>query len=424
MARLPAMTFLAFALALVAGMAATATLRASAGENWPGWRGPGARALSDDTGLPVEWSTAKNIRWKTPVPGEGSSSPVRWNDRVFLTSSREEGTLRALHCLDFATGRNLWTREIEDENPEITSSLTGHAAATPVTDGLRVAAFFGNAGIVAYDFSGRQLWRKRFGEFESELGLASSPIFHDGMLIQLCDHDGKFFSTFESFLIALSMQDGSTRWKSGRRGLERSWSTPIVVPAGDERELVVSAQDQLRGYDPASGKLLWQVDATTGWVTPTPVFGHGLIFAQSGKSGPIVAVRPGGRGDVRESHVAWRVETGGPYVCSPLLYGDYLYVHNEGGVLACFHALTGREAYRQRLGGKFIASAVGAEGRLYVTNEAGQTFVVSAGEKFRLLATNALEEVCLASPAIADGDLLVRTQKHLWRIGVERAAPK
>lgn len=387
-------------------------------ENWPRWRGPEGNAVSRETGLPIRWSTTENVRWKIKVPGEGGSSPIVWDDAVFLTSSLEHGTRRSVHCFDRQNGTLRWSREIRDPNPEITSALAGHAAATPVTDGKHVIAMFGNAGAVCYGFDGRLLWRRPFGEFESELGFASSPILFGDAVILVCDHDGSRFSTFDSFLTALDLNSGEVRWKTERPGLFRSWSTPIVVPAGkDQWELVVNAQDELRGYDPQSGQLLWQVRGMTGWVTPSPVFGHGMIFATSGKDGPTMAVKPDGRGDVTETHVVWQQRRGAPYVCSPLLYGDHLFVHNEQGVLTCFAARTGEQLSRKRLEGKFTASGVAAEGRLYLTNDAGETFVLEATPQLRLIARNALDEEVLASPAVSAGTLFLRTQTRLYCLG-------
>lgn len=399
-------------------VSAVACPPAAVGENWPRWRGPGGNAVSQASDLPVEWSAAHNVCWKVGVGGEGCSSPIVWDDRAFLTSAFDDGTRRAVHCLSANTGKLLWKREIEDEWPELTSALTGHAAATPVTDGEHIVAMFGNAGAVCYDFDGKQLWRRRLGEFESELGLASSPILFGRSVILLCDHDGDRFKTFDSFLIALNIETGETLWKTDRRGLFRSWSTPILVPAGNSsQELVINAQDELRGYEPESGELIWQVRGMTGWVAPSPVFGHRLIFAASGKDGPTMAVRPGGRGDVTERNVVWLTKKGSPYVCSPLVYGDDLYVYNEQGVLTCYRAATGEIQYRQRLRGKFMASPVAGDGKVYITNEAGMTYVLQAGAAFRLLNTNSLDEECLASPAVSESRLLIRTRRHLYCIG-------
>jgi len=400
---------------LAATIAAHAT--SARGDDWPRWRGRDGNATAAESLLPVHWSTSEGVRWKVPLPGSGSSSPITWGKRVFVTSAEHAGTARRLHALDLTTGAMLWTVELEDDFPEPTNVLTGHAAATPVTDGRHVVAFFGNAGVVCCDLDGHELWRKRFDYFDTELGLASSPILDGDHVILVCDHDGNRFQDFDSFLVALDVATGEERWRADRPKLYRSWSTPILVPAGDgARELVVNAQDELRGYDPRDGSQLWNVTGMTLWVAPSPVFAQGLIFATSGRDGPAMAVRPGGRGDVTESHVAWQHPLGGPYVCSPVVVGRELYIHDEAGVLVCYEAATGRVHYRQRLAGKFTASSVAGAGKVYFTNEAGTMYVVAAGPKYELLAKNQLEEETLASPAIADGVILLRTLTRLYAI--------
>jgi outer membrane protein assembly factor BamB len=352
------------------------------------------------------------------LPGEGASSPVVCGQRVFLTASFDEGMRRALLGLDRETGRIVWTSEVTDEDPELSSALTGYAAPTPASDGRRVVAALGNPGLICCSDTGERLWRRDFGDFESELGLASSPIIAGDRVFLVCDHDGDRFRTFDSFLIALSLESGETIWKTDRRGLYRSWSTPILVPVAASRdELIVNAQDHLRAYDPATGSELWRVGGVTGWVTPSPVFAQGLIFACSGRDGPTMAVRPGGQGDVTDTHLAWIDRRGAPYVCSPVAYGEELYVLNEQGIVSCYRATIGDLNYRQRLEGKFLASPVAGDGKLYFTNEIGTTYVVRSGPQFELLATNHLAEDCRASPAISAGSIYLRTDKALYRIG-------
>jgi outer membrane protein assembly factor BamB len=389
----------------------TASTAPGRAEDWPRWRGPAGNGVSSERSLPVHWSATDNVRWKTAIPGEGFSSPVVCGERAFVTSAFAHGERRALHCLDRGHGTLLWSREVRDRSPERTSASTGYAAATPGTDGRRVVAFFGNAGAVCYDPDGRLLWRRELGSFDTELGLASSPVLDGGRVFLVCDHDGDRFTSFDSFLIALDLDTGKTLWKTDRPGLFRSWSTPILVPgAGGKTELVVSGQEQLRGYDPETGKELWRAEGLTGWVAPSPVFGHGLVFATSGRDGPTLAVRSGGR-------VVWRQPRGGPYVCSPVLSGDFLYVPDERGIITCYEAATGTLRYRERLGGKFTASPVAGDGKVYCTNEAGTTFVLKAGPHFEVLARNELREDCLASAAVSGGQLFLRTEHHLFCIG-------
>ncbi|MBB73652.1 MAG: hypothetical protein CMJ75_03955 [Planctomycetaceae bacterium] len=388
-------------------------------DNWARWRGPQGSAVSAETGVPLQWGQDRNIRWKTAIPGEGSSSPIVWNDRVFLTSAEDEGCLRWLHCLDLLTGRIIWSSQVAHDWPELTSALTGHAASTPTTDGQRVFTWLGNAGLSCHDFSGRQIWHRDLGAFESELGLASSPVLVGERLFLVCDHDGTRFKSFDSFLIALDPQTGRTLWKTPRAGLLRSWSTPIAVASAQQKVLIVNAQDQLRAYDLVTGRQQWSVTGMTPWVTPSPVVAGGLIFASSGRDGPALAVKPGGYGDVTETHVAWKQSRGAPYVCSPIVYQGYLYLLNETGILTCLKARTGKLQFRQRLGGKFYSSPVAAEDRLYLTDELGVTWVIGAGASFQLLAKNRLASGCLASPAISAGCFLLRSRSHLFCISIQ-----
>ena len=402
------------ALAILLTVVASST---AAAEIWPRWRGSDGSGVSDAPSLPLEWASSKNVVWKAALTGEGSSSPICGRRHIFVTAAFDEGTRRAVICLDPRNGKTLWTREIEDKNPELSSALTGHAAATPAIDDHHVVAMFGNAGAVCYDFDGNLMWHRTFGEFDSELGLATSPVIAGSRVVLVCDHDGSRFKTFDSFMIALDLETGNTVWKTERPGLYRSWSTPIVVPVADDKhEIVVNAQEELRGYDAATGRLNWSVQGMTGWVTPSPVFGNGLIFACSGKDGPTMAVRPGGKGDVSETHVAWSEMQGAPYVCSPVLYRGLLYVHNEQGILSCYRAKTGELCYRKRLEGKFISSPIAGGGHVFMTNDQGTTYVVKVGDTFQLRSQNSLDEECLASPAVFDGDILIRTAKHLYRI--------
>jgi outer membrane protein assembly factor BamB len=361
--------------------------------DWPRWRGPDGNGVADGAPLPVAWTVA----WKTAVPGEGSSSPIVSGDAVFLTSAKESGGRRILHCFDRRSGASRWSREIEDKNPERASALTGHAAATPVTDGERVVASFGNAGVMCTTTSGRLLWHERLGEFDSELGLASSPILHRGLVLLVCDHDG------DSYLLALDVATGKPVWKTPRPGLGRSWSTPILVG----NELIVSAQDDVKAYDPLTGKALWSLAATSGWVAPSPVSGGGRIFVVSGKDGPVVALN-------REGRVVWKEDRGGPYVGSPVYYDGLLYFVDDSSRLVCREGATGTVVYRERLAGKFTSSPVAGDGKIYLTNEEGTTTVVKAGPAFVVLAENRLGEEVLASPAISGGELLIRTRSHLW----------
>ena len=405
------------ALALLGLSLVVAGGRGLAAGDWPRWRGPGGRAVAEGDRLPLRWSTSTNVVWSVAVPGEGTSSPIVSGDRVYVTSAEEEGTTRLVHSVAAADGSLLWTGRIDDEAPELASSVTGHAAPTPASDGKRVVAFFGNAGVVCFDANGAFLWRRRFGEFDSELGIASSPILDGGRVILVCDHDGDRFSSFDSFITALDATSGETIWRTDRPDLYRSWSTPILVPVGDDRELVVCAQDEVRGYDPERGVLLWRIDRLTGWVTPSPVFADGRVVVTSGKEGPVLAARPGGRGDVTASHVLWKREREGAYVTSPVVYDGRVWVIRQTGVVSCYRLADGERIYRDRLDGKFTASPIAGAGHVYFVAESGTTCVVRAADSFEVVARNELGEYSVASPAAADGRLFLRTERRLYSIG-------
>ncbi len=386
-------------------------------EVWPRWRGADGSAVASGDRLPERWSASDGLAWSIEIPGEGSSSPIVWGDRVFVTSASDRGAKRSIHALATSSGDFLWSRSLSDDDPELSSSVTGHAASTPATDGRTVVAFFGNSGVVAYTAEGDFRWQRTFGAFDTELGLASSPILHRGNVIVVCDHDGDRFRTFDSFVVALDLGNGAIRWRTQRPELYRSWSTPIVVrtPTGDE--LIVCAQDAIRAYDPVGGGELWRVRGLTGWVTPSPVFADGIVYATSGKNGPVVALRAGGRGDVTDTHTDWSVPRVGAYVTSPVLYDGRLYVIRDNGVVRCFRPSTGERIFEGRLDGKFVASPIAGAGRIYFPAEDGTTWVLRAADELDVLAKNDVEEYTVASPAAAAGKLFLRTERRLICIG-------
>lgn len=420
-------------------------------ENWPRWRGPDGNGVSSEKQLPWKWSDRRNdsggdhrddpgdergdarrggsrqgIRWEYAFPGEGASSPIVWEDRVFLTSSQQDGGRRHLLCVDRDTGVLRWQGTVDDENPELTSALTGHAAATPVTDGEVVIAFFGNAGLIAHDLDGNRLWRRKLGEFDTELGLSSSPLLCDDLVLQVCDHDGDKRNSFDSFVIALDRRTGEPRWRATRAGKYRSWSTPIVVSTERGKELIVNGQDALQAYDVETGELRWSWEGMSGWVTPSPLYDGRRILATSGRDGPVVALDPRSMRESDHGIAAplpiWHHERGGPYVCSPLYYEGQLYVHDERGVLSTYDGETGKLLDRQRLEGRFYASGVAGDGRIYLSNDGGVTYVFSPGTPPRVLAENDVGEEILASPAISQGAIWIRTRTRLLCIAANSIA--
>lgn len=384
-------------------------------DNWPQFRGPGSQGISRETNLPVKWDASAGVRWKTPLPGPGHSSPVIWGNRVFLTAYNQEKKQLLALALDKTTGKVLWERVVEAARIEEYHPTNAPASPTPVTDGKLLFVYFGSSGLTAFDFNGNKVWENRFGPFPNEWGSASSPILYNDMLILNVDTDG------EDFLLAVNKQTGRNLWKTSRTGVNRSWPTPVVWNGAGRDEIVVSGSGRVKAYDPKDGSELWSVDGLTRWVTPTPVVGHGMIFvASNGPGGNVImAIKPGGRGNVTSSHVAWRYDKSAPYSSSPVIVGDYLYSVKNGGIMTCLNAKTGEVAWQERLParGEYYASLLAADGKIYALSEDGEAAVVAAKPTYELLSFNKLGERTMATPSIADGRLFIRSDDNLYCIG-------
>jgi outer membrane protein assembly factor BamB len=428
---------------------------AAAPLNWPSFRGPDGTGVADGQNPPVVWNATKgeSIRWKTAIPGLGHSCPVVWGNRVFLTTAISSGqadpkirvgnygdvgsvndtskhTWQVL-CLDRDSGKILWTKTAHEGVPKIKRHLKGSQAnCTPATDGQHVVACFGSEGLYCYDFEGKLLWQRDLSTLDSsfaldveyEWGFGNSPTLHDGRCILQCD------LSRDSFIAAFSLEDGSKIWSTPRDEIP-SWSSPVVWRNSTRTEIVTNAAQYARGYDPASGTELWRLAKKSEVTIPTPVIGKDLAYITSGNRPiqPIIAIRPGAVGDISlngkaetNGYVVWSRMRGGPYMPTPILYGDYFYTCSNAGIVTCYQAATGKEVYKERIGGaSYTASPVAADGRLYFISEQGEVRVVKAGPTFELLAVNELGDNCLASPAISNGALFVRTQHFLWALGAK-----
>jgi hypothetical protein len=387
-------------------------LPAPGAENeWPRWRGPSGQGRSSETGLPLRWSASENVAWKAPVPGRGHSSPVIWGERIFLTTAFDNGKRRSLVCLRRADGEPLWTADAPFVEPEgRVIAKNSYASATPATDGERVVAFFGNTGLVAFDFDGDLLWHVPFEPFDAMHGTGASPVLCGGLAILFQEQSDK-----DSIGIAVDKRSGEKRWQV-KLPRALGWSTPQPLRVGGRDELVYGAHRTVLAFDPASGAELWRCDGPTIEVVPTVVYGNGLVYSASGRNGPTLALRPGGSGDVSASHLAWKVTRGAPHVPSPVLSGELLYLVNDRGLLTCLDAETGATVYQKRLEGQFSASPIAADGKIYLTNESGDTFVVRDGRDFEILAVNPLGEGVLASMAVLGGRIYIRGERHLFAI--------
>jgi len=386
---------------------------------WSRWRGPSGQGAVAGTNYVDTWSSTTNIKWKVAVPGRGHSSPIVWRNHLFLTTATDDGTKMSLLAFDRAGGRLLWHTAIPSSGVEHIYRKNSHASATPATDGERVFASFGTHGIAAFDFSGRLLWHKKVGDLDNYHGSAGSPVLYKDRVFIYQDHSGT--SSTGSFVAAFDARSGDVVWKKDRAA-SVGWGTPVVIDAGDRDELIVNGQQTVQAYDPDTGAELWTVRGTTREVIPTPVVGHGLVFCSSGRAGPTLAIRPGGKGDVTSTHVAWSSPRGSPFVPSPIIHGDLLYMINDmQSILTVLDAKTGAPVYQDRLGEAtregFSVSPVAVGDKLFFTNDRGQTFVVEAGRTFKLLHVNELNAQVLASPALVDGMWYWRTDKELVAIG-------
>lgn len=383
--------------------------------HWPRFRGPSGQGWTTARSLPLRWSKdGENILWRTRIPGRGNSSPVVWGERVFLTSATEQGKERMLHCLDLADGRLLWSRTAPARSPEPSvRDKNGYASATPVTDGERVIAFLGACGLLCYDIAGNLQWHYDAFRFKTTHGTGSSPLLYKDKVIFIHDQNQD-----DSIFVALDKKTGKLLW-SHPRPRAMTWSTPIVVRVGDHDELIFSGGETVKGYDPDTGKELWTLAGPTQEVVPTIVVGKTMLYGASGRNGPIIAFRPGGAGDVTQTHTVWRAVRVGPHVPSPILVGDRLYTVNDMGIVSCLDALTGKLLWQERIPHQFSASPVEAGGVLYFPSERGVTFVLQAGDAFRVVARNDLGSPLLASPAVVGNRMLLRTEDELVCVGAK-----
>ncbi|GMR22657.1 MAG: PQQ-binding-like beta-propeller repeat protein [Acidobacteriota bacterium] len=391
------------------------TVEGEGANYWPGWRGPSAQGYVKGSGYPDTWSSTENVLWRASVPGEGNSSPIVWRDRIFLTTSRTGGRKLSLLSFRRSDGKSLWETAIPQNGVERGHDKNGHASATPITDGRLVYASFGTHGLYAFDFDGTIVWHAQVPKLDNYHGSAGSPVLYQNTVILYQDHQG------QSFVAAFHKQTGNRIWRT-ERDARTGWGTPVVIRAGRRDELIVSSQHKVTAYDPASGTELWHVTGNKFEVIPTPVVGHDLVFASSGRAGPTIAIRAGGRGDVTDTRVVWRSPKGAPFVPSAIIVGEQLYTINDmQAVITSFEATTGKVLFQGRLGTApregFSASPVTVDGKIFFTNDEGETFVLKAGPEFELLHVNRLGARTLASPALVDGRWYFRTQNELICIG-------
>jgi len=433
------------ALSIALGVAVSAA-------DWPNWRGPHGSGIADDTDLPVHWSATDNVAWKAALGGVGVSSPVVAANLVFATSqigtglSREgprlaqgtdsAGAERALNAgasaagdkvfflveaFNRQNGRRAWAYRLEAAGPlQPVHDKHNLASPSPVSDGQMVYAWFGTGQVVALDMSGTLIWQRHLGReiapFDINWGHSSSPTLYQDVLILLCDHAPA------SYLLAVDKKTGKDRWKADRGKGRLSYTTPFVVDASSGPELVVNSSERVDAYDPRNGTLLWHVGGSNQFPIPVPTFGNGVIYLTRGyRSGPYMAIRPGGRGDISASHVVWEVPTGAPYISSLVFDKGLLYMASDVGAISVIDAADGRRLWQERVNGLFSASPVAGDGKIYFTSETGEVIVLRAGREPQVIARNDIGERLMASPAISNGQIFLRGDGALFAIGKPRS---
>lgn len=431
-------------------MLASASLSA---QNWPSFRGPNASGVADGKPTAVKWNATTNegVAWKAPVGGVAVSSPIVWGNRVFVStaiSSDPKQGIRTgqygdvepvtdaskhtwhLIAFDKASGKVVWDKIAHEGIPKTKRHpKSSQASATPVTDGSVVVVSFGSEGLFAFDFNGKELWRKDLGVLNAgwffdpdyEWGVGSSPIIYKNMVIVQCDiQRGSFIAAFDT-------KTGNQVWRTDREEIP-SWSTPTIFESGGKAMLVTQATTFTRGYDPMTGKELWKYSGNSEVTIPTPIIGPGFVVITNGYRGvqPIVAVKPDAIGDItlkqgqtKSDYIAWATTRGGPYIPTPVIYGEFMYILQGNGALAAYKVATGEQVYQKRLGGvagSFSASPVAADGKIYCASEDGDVYVVKAGAEYQELSKNAIGEVIMATPAISDGLIIIRGLKNVYAI--------
>jgi outer membrane protein assembly factor BamB len=392
------------------------------GHDWPQFRGPTGQGLAEGK-LPSEWSAVRNVAWKQPIPGNGWSSPIVWQGRIYLTTAvpltgtaAGDQSLQAL-CLDADTGKILWKKEVFKQlgaaAPRI-HTKNSHASPTPVTDGERLYVHFGHQGTACLDVDGKVLWKNNNLRYQPVHGNGGSPILVDRLLVFSADGSDK------QFLAALDCKNGKVAWKTERKTelfKKFSFGTPLLIEVEGKKQIVSPGSGMVAAYDPKDGKEIWRVRYDGYSVVPRPVFGHGMVFVCTGYERPeLLAIRPDGKGDVTDSHLAWTARRNVPHSASPVQAEEELYMVSDLGVASCLDAKTGQVHWQERVGGNYSASPLFADGKVYFQSEEGDGIVVKAGKSFERLARNSLDERTLASYAVVDNALLIRTEKHLFRI--------
>jgi outer membrane protein assembly factor BamB len=402
----------------------------AAADNWPAWRGPTGQGLCAEKDVPLKWSATENVKWKVPLADQGNSTPVIWGDRIFLTQANKGGTVRSLLCFARGDGKLLWQKDVHYADKERNWNPSWYANASPVTDGKLVVVNFASAGMYCYDVDGKELWKRTdLGKWEHMFGSGSSPVLYEGLAILWCGpNQGKG----RNFLLAVDKETGSTMWEHDEK--HGSWATPLIVKVKGQDQLLLGMSTDvkgapdpetgyLKGIDPRTGKVLWYAHGIDSYVYTSALYSNDVAVEMSGYGGAAEAIKLGGTGDITKTRL-WRHPKSTQRVGSGVIVDAHIYMVDENSTPHCYELTTGKDLWQgeQRLGGKTWGSLVYADGRLYLLMNDNTTFVMKASPKFELLATNRLTkgEDSNSSIAISDGDIFIRTFKHLWCISAKK----
>ena len=394
-------------------------------EDWPGWRGPRADGTVADKGFALTWNAkdGTNIKWKLALPGTGHSSPVVSKGKVFVAGCVEADKTRVLYCVDRASGKLVWEKAAVVSDLEKKHGENTYASSTPATDGERVYITFldkPQLRVYCYDFDGKLLWEKNPGEFHSVHGFCSPPVLYKDLVIVNGDQDAPRGQS--AYIVAFDKKTGEEKWRADRPNKLRSYCPPVVIEVSGKKQLVLTGSKCVASYDPDTGKQLWLIDGPTEQFVSSMVMHDGVLLLTAGfPKNWIMAIDPSGTGNVTKSHVLWSKAGEGGYVPSPVAHAGKLFLVDDAGVASCWDVKTGKQFWKERLSAKkHHASAVAADGRIYLTSDEGMTFVLKAGAEFEVLAKNPLGEPVFASPAFSDGDIFIRGAKHLWCIAEKK----
>lgn len=403
----------------LAGLTATmVAITVASADDWPAWRGPTDTGVSREADLPVTWGPSANVKWKIALPGPGSSTPIVWKQSVILTQAKEGGKQRSTICLNRIDGSLRWESGLEYSEREPTHGDNTYCSASPVTDGERIIVSYGSAGMLCYDFEGKEQWRYEVGKLHHIWGNASSPVLYGDLCFMNCGPGDR------TFLLALDKRTGTKRWQVDVEGMSGgdgkswigSWSTPLVAKIGGKDQLLMSFPNRLTAYDPKTGEVLWWCDGLGRLVYTTPLVANDVAIAMSGYHGPALGLRLGGSGDITKDRIWHRPQQQPQRIGSGVILGDKLYILNEPGVMECIELETGKTLWQQRLSRASWSSLLYADGKFYVPDRFGDCFVFRVEPEFEVLAKNSLGEHTQASIVASNGELFIRTYKSLWCI--------